>query len=63
MAAICDVDINLFEGIIKQHFTDKGYKRPKVYTDLRKLFGDKDIDAVSIVTPNHWHTLAAIWAI
>ena len=36
---------------------------PKTYTDIRKLLEDKDIDAVSVVTPNHWHTLASIWAI
>jgi predicted dehydrogenase len=63
VAALCDVDSNLFEEVVKKHFTDKGLKKPKLYTDLRKLYEDRDIDAVSIVTPNHWHTLAAIWAI
>ena len=29
---------------------------------MRELFEDKNIDAVSIATPNHWHALAAIWA-
>src|SRR5438477_3167172 len=36
--------------------------KPKTYQDLRKLYEDKDIDAVSIATPNHWHALATIWA-
>ncbi|MFW6103748.1 MAG: Gfo/Idh/MocA family protein [Bacteroidota bacterium] len=63
VAAICDVDENLFKSRVKEHFTDKGIKEPKLYTDLRKLFEDDDIDAVSIVTPNHWHTPAAIWAV
>ncbi len=63
LAAICDVDTNLFAGVIKNHFTDKGLREPKTYLDLRDLFEDKDIDAVSITIPNHWHTLAAIWAI
>lgn len=63
VAALCDVDSNLFDPQIKKYFTDKKLKKPKVFTDLRKLYEDKDIDAVSIVTPNHWHTLAAIWAI
>ena len=31
--------------------------------DIRKLLENNDIDAVSIATPNHWHSLAAIWAI
>jgi predicted dehydrogenase len=33
------------------------------YTDLRKLLENPETDAVSIATPNHWHALAAIWAI
>ena len=62
VAALCDVDSNLFDPLIKKHFTAKGLPKPKIYTDLRKLYEDKDIDAVSIVTPNHWHALASIWA-
>ncbi|MEP7259033.1 MAG: Gfo/Idh/MocA family oxidoreductase, partial [Flavitalea sp.] len=63
VAALCDVDSNLFEPRIKKHFTDIGLAKPKTYRDLRKLYEDKEIDGVSITTPNHWHTLAAIWAI
>jgi predicted dehydrogenase len=33
------------------------------YTDLRKLLDNKEIDAVSTATPNHWHSLVTIWAI
>ncbi len=62
VAAICDVDQNLFPLVIKKHFTDKGLSEPKTYVDMRHLFDDPTIDAVSIVTPNHWHALAAIWA-
>lgn len=61
--AICDVDSNLFDEKIQKLFTKKGLPKPRTYTDLRKLYEDKDVDAVSIVTPNHWHALAAIWAI
>jgi predicted dehydrogenase len=63
VAALCDVDANQFGPVIKKHFEGKGLKTPKTYTDLRKLYEDKEIDAVSVVTPNHWHTLASIWAI
>jgi predicted dehydrogenase len=34
----------------------------KGYQDLRKLLDDKEIDAVSTATPNHWHALFSIWA-
>lgn len=61
VAALCDVDENLFAGVVQTRL--KGQPPPKTYTDLRRLFEDKSIDAVSIVTPNHWHALAAIWAI
>jgi len=35
--------------------------KPKEYPDMRKVFDDKSVDAVSIATPNHWHALATIW--
>lgn len=62
VAAICDIDKNLFDSRIKKLFTDRELPRPKTYQDLRKLFENKDIDAVSVVVPNHWHALASIWA-
>lgn len=63
VTALCDVDENLFAERVKKHFTDKGLREPKLYGDMRKLFEDKSVDAVSVVTPNHWHALAGIWAI
>ncbi len=63
VAALCDIDENLFAERVKKHFTDKNLREPKLYNDMRKLFEDKTIDAVSVVTPNHWHALAGIWAI
>ena len=62
VAALCEVDENLYPERIKRFFTDKNIPAPKTYFDVRKLLEDKDIDAVSITTPNHWHALAAIWA-
>ena len=43
-------------------FEQKHGHRPNVVQDLRKVIEDKDIDVITIATPNHWHTLAAIWA-
>lgn len=36
--------------------------RPKVVQDMRRVFDDKDIDVVTVATPNHWHALATVWA-
>ena len=61
IAAVCDVD----ESILNARLTDiekLGHKRPDGYTDFRKVLEDKSIDAVSIATPNHHHTLQTIWA-
>jgi predicted dehydrogenase len=63
VAALCDVDSNLFPGVTEKQFAERGLKTPRTYQDMRRLFEDPDIDAVSITTPNHWHALAAIWAI
>jgi predicted dehydrogenase len=38
-------------------------RTPVLYTDVRKAVEDPNIDVVTIATPNHWHALAAIWAI
>ncbi|MEO7650484.1 MAG: Gfo/Idh/MocA family oxidoreductase, partial [Bryobacteraceae bacterium] len=37
-------------------------KRPRVEKDLRKILEDKEIDAVTVATCNHWHALSTIWA-
>ncbi len=39
-----------------------GIPKPQTYIDVRKLLEDKNVDAVSIATPNHWHSLIGIWA-
>lgn len=58
---LVDIDENLFKRRIEQVEKIAGYS-PKTEWDMRKVFDDKDIDAVSIATPNHWHALATIWA-
>jgi len=62
VAALCDVDENLYAERIQKLFVDQNRPKPKTYYDIRKLLEDKSIDAISVVTPNHWHALAGIWA-
>ncbi len=62
VAAICDVDPSVIKEPMAEVEKRTG-KRPAYYKDVRKLLEDKSIDAVSIATPNHWHSLAAIWAV
>jgi predicted dehydrogenase len=61
IAALCDVNQAALERRVALIRKQKGYD-PKQYTDMRALFESKDVEAVSIATPNHWHALAAIWA-
>jgi predicted dehydrogenase len=58
---VCDTDENLFAAAVKL-VDDKTGTKPATTWDLRTVLDDKAIDAVSIVTPNHWHALATIWA-
>ncbi|HVN80550.1 MAG TPA: Gfo/Idh/MocA family oxidoreductase, partial [Terriglobia bacterium] len=57
IAALCDVD----EEVLRKRAGEVSGK-PQTYGDIRKLLEDKSIDAISIATPNHWHSLMAIWA-
>jgi predicted dehydrogenase len=61
---LCDVDANLApERIDDQRLKDVATFKPGFVQDLRRVLDDKDIDAVVIATPNHWHALATIWAL
>lgn len=61
LAAVCDIDTGQTEAAVQRYYSAKNVK-PRVYQDLRKLYDDKDVDAVIVCTPNHWHALATIWA-
>lgn len=62
VAAVVDVDDAVAEKSAEKIRKSSG-RTPKIYKDMREAFDDKSIDLVSIATPNHWHALAAIWAI
>ena len=57
IAALCDVD----ENVLRKHRGELNGKS-QTYVDVRKLLEDRSIDAISIATPNHWHSLIGIWA-
>ena len=56
LAALCDVDSKVMEAGAKKHGV-KGYQ------DIREMLEKEKLDVVTVATPNHWHTLASIWAI
>jgi len=61
---LCDVDENLYASRANDKTVlDKVPTfKPGYVQDLRRVLDDKDIDAVVIAIPNHWHALASIWA-
>ncbi len=61
LKTLCDADERLF-GSRSKMVRDMTGEDPGLEWDLFKVLDDKDIDAVSIVTPNHWHALATIAA-
>jgi predicted dehydrogenase len=58
---ICDVDEQFHAQTAKLVLEKSGENVISVW-DMRKVFDDKDIDAISFGLPNHWHALSAIWA-
>ncbi|HZO53605.1 MAG TPA: Gfo/Idh/MocA family oxidoreductase [Bryobacteraceae bacterium] len=59
IGAICDVDSSHRDRAIELVQTQKGYK-PDGFGDFRRLLEKKDIDAVSIITPDHWHAIPTV---
>ncbi|GMW00323.1 MAG: dehydrogenase [Candidatus Hydrogenedentota bacterium] len=62
VAVLCDPDKNVLESRAKALKEATGME-PKTFTDVRDVLADDSIDIISIATPNHWHTLMAIWGI
>ncbi len=61
IAYLVDPDSRLFASrskIVKE----RAGNTPACVQDVRRALDDKNLDAISIVTPNHWHSLMAIWA-
>ena len=67
--AVCDLDTRRVANAkktVETHYSRQSpggtYKGCRTYGDFRELVAQADIDAVSIVTPDHWHALPAIAA-
>ena len=61
ITTICDCDEDVIGNAMTRITKEQG-KAPAYVKDVRKVVEDKNIDVVSIATPNHWHALMAIWA-
>ncbi len=59
LTALCDVDREVLDAEVRR-LDSKGTK-VEAYQDIRKLLQSKNVDAISIATPNHWHALASVW--
>jgi len=60
LAYLCDVDSRMFSERSAEIEAISG-KSPVCHQDFRKILDDKDLDAVVIATPDHWHALGTIW--
>ncbi|RYE17210.1 MAG: twin-arginine translocation signal domain-containing protein [Sphingobacteriales bacterium] len=69
IVAVCDVDSIRVTGgqkVVNDHYarkTGKAYDGTKGYGDYREMLQNKDIDAVTISTPDHWHSVIGIDAV
>ena len=62
ISALCDVNQAAVERAQAKVTKKSGEAAPKGYGDMKDVFADKNVDAVSMPLPNHWHALATIWA-
>ena len=58
---LIDPDTRTFDKRLDQ-VKSKGGNTPRTVQDVRKALEDKELDAISIATPNHWHALMTVWA-
>ncbi|MEM7560207.1 MAG: Gfo/Idh/MocA family oxidoreductase [Planctomycetota bacterium] len=64
VVSLCDVDSQMLKGaadIVAER--QSSHKRPRLYSDYRKMLAEKDLDIVLIATPDHWHALTMIEAV
>jgi predicted dehydrogenase len=64
VVSLCDVDSVMLAGaadIVAER--QKSHKKPRTYSDYRKMLAEKDLDIVIVGTPDHWHALPTIDAL
>ena len=62
VVAACDLDKNHLQHALNKINSHYGNKDCKAYHDYRKMMARKDIDAVMLAVPDHWHALVAVEA-
>jgi predicted dehydrogenase len=64
VVSLCDVDKHMLDGAADIVATrQRSKKRPRLYSDYRKMLAEKDLDLVLIGSPDHWHSLQMIAAV
>ncbi len=62
IVAIVDVDQEVGESRQEATAKRQGGVKPKLFRDMREAIAESNVDIVSTATPNHWHSLCAVWA-
>ena len=62
IAWMADVDLRRAEAVAAEAAKRQSGEAPKAVQDFRKVLDRKEVDAVIVATPDHWHALATIWA-
>jgi predicted dehydrogenase len=61
IAYLCDPDLSVASKA-RALLPEKHKREPKLVQDMRKVFADRNVHAVAVATPDHWHALATVWA-
>ncbi len=63
IVAICDCNQKVLDAVASnKRYPELKGKKLKIYTDMRKMFEDKSIDAITNALGDRWHSLSTIWA-